>query len=67
MKSKEKTIQEYKAELVEFFSSAQEVRSFRELKKNQAMWELLNSGYIVPISPSLWMATTLARGQHKWV
>lgn len=58
---KELAVKEYKKILVETFSEGKEVIGFKEKNKNQAMWELLNHRHIMPISPTLWMATYAAR------
>jgi len=58
---KELTVKEYKKALIEIFSTGQEVKGFKEKNKNQAMWELLNQRHIMPISPTMWMATYGAR------
>jgi hypothetical protein len=56
-KKSTKTVAQYKIELAEYFYSACEVSSFNSPQKNQAMWELLCEGSIVPLSSTLWMTT----------
>jgi len=60
-KSVEKTIVDCKKEIVEFFVSANEPKTFRSKNMNQAMFELLWDKKIVPLSPTLWMATSEAK------
>lgn len=50
-----------KREIVEYFVSAQEVKTYKKKEYNQAMWELLIGEFIVPVSPTLWMATAKAK------
>lgn len=54
---KEKSVEQYRLEILDDYSVADEVRDYRGKNKNLAMWQLLREEKIMPISKKLWATT----------